>query len=111
MVAPHQVLSQENAGVEAAPHLWVYLFCVVHELFEFLGECDHALGESRQQSFDQVEVFVVLASSNCDILPFEVVERHLEVDLLELVHEALGFTLFVFVHQMKLLIYNTPYHH
>ena len=98
VVVPHQVLSEEDAGIKPTADFRVNLFGVVHELFKFFGEGDHALGESWQQFLNEIEVFVELAVLDDHGLAFEVVEGHLEVDLFELFNESLCFFLFVEFH-------------
>jgi hypothetical protein len=104
VVVAHEVLSQEDAGVEPAAHFRVDLLCVVHQFLKFLGESDHALGEGRQQSLDQVEIFVKFAAIDHHCFSLEVIEGHLEVDLLKLFHKSLGLLLFVQFHLRNCLL-------
>lgn len=98
VVVAHQILSEEDAGVEATSHFRVDLVGIVHQLFQFLGERDHGLGERREQPLNQIQIFVVLLALNHDSLSLEVVEGHLEVDLLELIHKPLSFLELVQLH-------------
>lgn len=89
MILPHQVLPKKEARVEPLPYFLVYLVGVVHELLQLFRQGDHAFGEGREQFLDQVEILVIFFAFDFDGLSFQSVERHLEVDLLELVDEPL----------------------
>lgn len=108
VIMAHQILSQEDAWIEATPHLRVDLLCIVHEFFEFFGKGDHALGESWQKFLNQVEILIELTTFDDDCFSFKIVEGYLEVDLFEFVYKSFSFLLFVEFHdEMQLQIIQT----
>ncbi len=98
VVVTHEVLPQKYAGIEPTSDLGVDLVGIVHQLFKFLRQSHHSLGQSGQQFLNEVKIFVVFLALDCDCLSFEVVEGYLEVDLLKLFDESLCFSLFVKFH-------------
>lgn len=94
----HEILPEEDAGIEATSHLWVDLVGIIHEFLEFLGEGDHGFSECRKQPLDQIQILVVLLALNHHSLPLEVIKGHLEVNLLELVDKPLRFLELIQLH-------------
>lgn len=99
MIVTHEILAEEDARVEATSNLRIDLLCIIHEFFEFFGESDHSLCESRQQFFNQIQIFVELSALDDNSLTFEVVKGHLKVNLFKFFDESLSLFLFVQLHR------------
>ena len=98
VIASHEILPQKDARVEPAFNFRIDFLGIIHKFFKFFGECDHSFGECGQQFLDKIEIFIKLLAIDHNGFSFEVIKRHLKINLLKFLNKSLSLFLLIEFH-------------